>query len=146
MLIQQRQYEDYDAGETKQSLYDGGGQVADEDAACRVRGEAPAGSCGARLLLALTRAFEVFTEKDACDGTEDEAEQGADAEEESDQGASDAADGTAHGTPVARSEAAGAVRGGDEVGDEGYRGEYEEDYEDCGADGAKVCEQGVDEG
>src|SRR5215217_2449689 len=107
MLIQQRQYEDYDAGETKQSLYDGGGQVADEDTACRVRGAAPVGSCGARLLLALTRAFEVFTEKDTCDGTQDEAEQGADTEEEeSDQGA---ADGTAHGTPVARSEAAGAV-------------------------------------
>src|SRR5215211_5423821 len=63
MLIQQRQYEDHDAGESKQSLYEGGGQVADEDAACRVRGAVPVGSCGARFLLALTRALEVFTRK-----------------------------------------------------------------------------------
>src|SRR5215208_4934158 len=63
MLIQQRQYEDHDAGESKQSLYEGGGQVADEDAACRVRGAVPVGSCGARFLLALRRALEVFTRK-----------------------------------------------------------------------------------
>ena len=102
-LIDQRQHEDHDARKPEQSLYDGGGKVADEDAACRVGGAAPVGSRGAGLLLALASAFEVLAEKDPCDGAEDEAEQGAYAEEEeSDQGACDAADGPAHGAPGAR--------------------------------------------
>jgi hypothetical protein len=61
-------------------------------------------------LLGLACAFEVFADEDACDGAEDEAEQGAYAEEEeTDQGACDAADGTAQGAPVASTESAGAV-------------------------------------
>ena len=75
-----------------------------------MRGAAQVGSCGARPLLALPRALEVLADEDACDGAQDEAEQGANAEEEEpDQGACDAADGTARGPPVARPEAAGAV-------------------------------------
>ena len=61
-------------------------------------------------MLVLARALEVLAEEDARDGAEDEAEQGAYAEEEEpDQGAHDAADGTAQGAPVAGPKAAGAV-------------------------------------